>query len=152
MLGMIHEHQRADEPMDWNKDVVYAALGAPPNNWDHEQVDAQIFNQTAMNTLNASKFDKHSVMEYVFPNIYFTSPPNLEDNKYLSNLDIIWVNKTYPGKPLPHGVTPDGGGSNPYGGSVDPGTSGSNNWLNKNWYWLLITAIIFGTIVFVVIR
>ena len=147
MLGMIHEHQRADEPMKWNKNVVYNSLGAPPNNWDHNQVDAQIFKQWDMDSLNASRFDKHSVMEYIFPNIYFIVPQNLVPTKYLSNLDILWVNKTYPGKPLPKGMKPDGSGPNPFGGSTDLGTgpypkNDDKSWLKKNWYLFLIIFII----------
>jgi serralysin len=147
MLGMIHEHQRGDEPMKWNKDKVYEALGDPPNNWSHDMVDSQIFKQWDMNTLNSSKFDKFSAMEYIFPNTFFISPPNLKDTKYLSNLDIIWVNKTYPGKSLPPGIKSDGGGTNPYGGSTGTGIDGSGTWFSKNWYWLLISLIVFGIII-----
>ena len=156
LLGMIHEHQRSDEPLDWNKQAVYNALGGPPNNWDKEQVDAQIFETTELSSLNASNFDRHSVMEYIFPDNYFTKPPDLTPTKYLSNLDIIWMNKMYSGKPLPDGMTPDGKGPNPFGGSTDPGEagtgSGDSNWLNDNWYWLIIGALIFVIVVYAITR
>lgn len=160
LLGMIHEHQRGDEPFHWNKQAVYNALGGPPNSWDKEQVDAQIFGTTKLSSLNASKFDPHSVMEYIFPDNYFTKPPGLTPTKYLSNLDIIWMNKMYPGKPLPDGMTPDGKGPNSFGGSTDPGEagtgtgigSGDSNWLNDNWYWLIIGALIFVIVVYAITR
>ena len=155
MLGMIHEHQRPKEPMNWNKEIVYKSLGGPPNNWSREEVDNQIFKQWDINTLNSSNFDKHSVMEYIFPNNFFTSPPNLTPTKYLSNLDIIWVNKIYPGKPLPIGINSDGTGINPFGGSNDSGidTNDNKSWLEKNWYWfLVIIIIIFLLFIFLVIR
>jgi serralysin len=116
MLGMIHEHQRQDKPMKWNKEFIYDSLGQPPNNWDRETVDNQLFEQIAMSTLNSSEFDPNSVMEYIFPDNFFTSPQNLQISKYLSNLDIIWVNKTYPGKNLPPGINSDGTGKNPFSG------------------------------------
>ena len=153
LLGMIHEHQRGDAPFHWNKDVVYAKM-YETQGWDHQTVDDQIFNQTNMTSLNASNFDPNSVMEYIFPNNFFTIPPNLTATKYLSNLDINWVNKTYPGKELPNGIKPDGNGTNPFGGGTGSGTpsvgvndSGGKSWLEKNWYWFLIGAIVFIVIV-----
>ena len=155
MLGMIHEHQRSDEPMNWNKEVVYESLGNPPNNWSRDQVNEQIFKQVDIDTLNASNFDKNSVMEYIFPNNFFISNQNLNATKYLSNLDIIWVNKTYPGKPLPIGINSDGTGINPFGGSNDSGivTNRDNNKsvLKKHWYFLLIIIIIILLFIFLVI-
>ena len=155
MLGMIHEHQRGDIPLQWNKPVVYAALGAPPNSWDKEQVDSQIFTQYDMSTLNASNFDAGSVMEYVFPDNYFINKPNLKDNRYLSNLDIVWVCKIYNNGNLPSGVNEDGTGTNPFGGDTGTGTyilgNDDKSWLEKNWYWFLIGVIILF-IIFAIIR
>jgi serralysin len=161
LLGMIHEHQRGDAPFKWNKEFVYAEM-LRTNKWSHQQVDENIFDQTAMNTLNASKFDPHSVMEYIFPNSYFLTPPNLEQPDYLSNLDIIWISKMYPtGKPLPVGIKKDGTGTNPFGGSTGTGTEGTGaggdgggiiNWFNGNWYWLIIGALIFTIIIYAITR
>lgn len=161
MLGMIHEHQREDEPFHWNKEFVYAEM-LRTNGWLPEQVDENIFDTTAMNTLNASKFDAHSVMEYIFPNNYFLTPPDLEQAHYLSNLDIIWISKTYPtGNSLPVGINEDGTGVNPFGGSTGKGQdvgdgtgdgTGIINWLNGNWYWLLIGALIFVIIIYAITR
>src|SRR3546814_14969414 len=40
MIGMIHEHQNPrDNPIQWNKPAVNAALGGPPNNWDQDPID-----------------------------------------------------------------------------------------------------------------
>ena len=95
-------------------------------------------------------------MEYIFPVTYFNKQPKLTPTKYLSNLDIIWMNKMYPGKHLPYGMTPDGKGPNPFGGSTDPGEagtgSGDSNWLNDNWYWLIIGALIFVIVVYAITR
>jgi hypothetical protein len=157
LLGMIHEHQRGDAPFHWNKAVVYAAM-QQMDGWNHAQVDAQIFQPVSMDTLNASKFDPHSVMEYIFPNNYFTTPPDLAQTRYLSNLDIVWMNKMYPGKSLPDGMSPSGVGPNPFGGSTASGktgtggigSGGSGNWLNKNWYWILIAVIVLAVVIYAV--
>ena len=110
--------------LEWNKPVVYAKLGAPPNNWDHAQCDAQIFHQYALSSFNGSAYDPHSVMHYVFPDNFFKNKPHLKEAHGLSDLDKVWINKTYPGKPLPKGVNPDPSGT------------------SSHWYILLIFIII----------
>jgi hypothetical protein len=159
-IGMIHEHQRGDEPFRWDKNKVYKQLGPGTiNDWTKSEVDEQIFETSKMSTLNASRFDSHSVMEYIFPDSYFTVSPNLVPTKYLSNLDIVWMNKTYPGRPLPTGMTKNGKGPNPFGGSTDPGLKGSGSqsgsqsgsliikWLKNYWYLLLVIVVFFSIIV-----
>lgn len=149
LLGMIHEHSREDSNLKWNKPKVYKTLAKPPNNWDKNTVDEQIFKQYSVNSFNGSKYDKYSVMEYVFPNNFFINKPDLKKVKYLSNLDIIWMNKTYPGKDLPKGINQDGTGINPFGGSnvKGEGTSPPNNstifsFLKDNIYILIIVILI----------
>lgn len=130
LLGMIHEHSRSDAKLDWNKPVVYKSLGAPPNSWSHEQCDEQIFKQYALSSFNGSVYDPHSAMHYVFPDSFFTNSPDLIQATKYSDLDIVWINKKYPGKSLPEGVNPD-----PKEVSSD---GGLKNWLKNNWYWIVI--------------
>jgi hypothetical protein len=148
MLGMIHEHQRGDAPLDWNKPVVYRAMATPPNSWDKETTDEQIFKQVEMSTLNASRFDPFSVMEYIFPDSFFKTPPKLQHTKYLSNLDIVWICKLYNDGKLPPGVNEDGTGTNPFGGATGNGEDldSQTSWLQKNWYWLFLI-IFFGFLI-----
>jgi serralysin len=156
LIGMIHEHQRSDIPFSWDKEVVYKQLGpGTANGWSKKEVDQQIFQTTAMSSLNSSNFDQNSIMEYIFPNNYFKSNPNLTPVKYISNSDIVWINSTYPGKPLPDGMTKDGKGPNPFGGStvlgIDTTRTRNFSWIKNNWYWLLIYAIIISIIVYSII-
>lgn len=104
LLGLIHEHSRADSDLKWNKPVVYAKLGASPNNWDKETCDSQIFDNYKLSSFNGSVYDRNSVMHYFFPNDYFLNKPDIKKISHLSDLDIIWINKKYPGKPLPDGL------------------------------------------------
>lgn len=152
MLGLVHEHQRGDSPLKWNKELVYKVLGGPPNKWNKEQVDDQIFKKLDMNTLNASKFDPNSVMEYIFPSEYFLVDPKLKDNAYLSNLDIVWISKIYNNGKLPDGINEDGTGTNPFGGGTGTGVSlmkgaeenvnAEKSWLQNNWYWIAIVGVL----------
>jgi hypothetical protein len=104
LLGMIHEHSRADAKLEWNKPVVYSKLGNPPNNWDRSTCDTQIFHQYALSSFNGSVYDPHSVMHYWFPDNFFKNDVHLTTARGLSNLDKIWINKKYPGKPLPENI------------------------------------------------
>lgn len=133
LLGMIHEHSRADADLHWNKSVVYKSLGDPPNNWDKQMCDDQIFKQYALSSFNGSKYDKYSVMHYVFPSKFFKTDPHLVVAKGYSELDKVWINKKYPGKTL---VNSEGGDS------VGGDSVGGGNWLDKNWYLILIGVII----------
>jgi len=46
MLGMIHEHQNPrDNPIQWNKPVVNAALSGPPNFWDQQTINHNMYAQ-----------------------------------------------------------------------------------------------------------
>jgi len=96
MLGMIHEHSRADSNLQWNKPFVYKALGGPPNNWSKKEVDQQVFDAIPVESFNGSKYDPSSVMHYIFPSNWFLVDPHLPVVTKLSPLDIQWISKTYP--------------------------------------------------------
>lgn len=42
-LGLIHEHQNPAGGIKWDKNAVYQALGGPPNNWDKQTIDHNMF-------------------------------------------------------------------------------------------------------------
>ncbi len=42
-LGMIHEHQNPANPIQWNEQVVIAALSGPPNFWDKQTVHSNLY-------------------------------------------------------------------------------------------------------------
>ena len=41
-LGLIHEHQNPDTPIDWNRAAVIADLSGPANNWDEATIGSNI--------------------------------------------------------------------------------------------------------------
>lgn len=95
LLGMIHEHSRADADLPWNCDAVYKSLGGPPNNWDKEKVNENVFEQIPTDQFNGSKYDPKSIMHYYFEPAYFCGNVTLPHNTKLSELDIEWISKMY---------------------------------------------------------
>lgn len=107
MLGMIHEHSRADRDLEWNKEYIYNILKQPPNNWDKDMVDAQIFTSDSVDSFNGSEYDKTSMMHYFFDEKFFKNKPNLIKVKDLSTLDKEWLLKIYGQDKLQVGVKSD---------------------------------------------
>jgi hypothetical protein len=149
LLGMIHEHSRADAKLEWNEQLVIQTLGQPPNNWSPQQCSEQIFNRYKLSQFNGSTYDKYSVMEYYFPNNFFINKPDLPKVTHLSRLDKIWMNKEYPGKTLPPNIGPSGptkGGGT--GGGTGSGTGGDSNKISTS---LIILFILIGVIILFII-
>jgi len=100
-IGLEHEHQNplsmCRDEFDWPK--IYKWLGGPPNNWSKETVD---FNMGILNEkgLQATEFDKKSIMLYTFPASYFRNGAKAscynELNITLSLGDRDIVNALYP--------------------------------------------------------
>jgi Astacin (Peptidase family M12A) len=100
-LGLLHEHQSPaiDCDAEFNWDLIYSTLQAPPNNWSKEQVD---FN---MRTLwgpdyVAPSYDRQSIMLYDFPADYFKvgtiSQCFSEPNTAISTHDYETLSGMYP--------------------------------------------------------
>jgi len=95
-LGMIHEHLRDDSNLPWDCEAVYQSLSGPPNNWDTETIDTNIFQNFSTKQFTGSKYDPQSIMEYYFPDSCFLYPQNLKQNVDFSDLDQQWLQKMYP--------------------------------------------------------
>lgn len=65
-LGAIHEHQHPDAGIPWDRPKVYAYYARM--GWDKEQVDNNIFAKYDSTQLNASSYDRASIMHYAVPN------------------------------------------------------------------------------------
>ena len=94
-LGLIEEHQNPNAHLPWNKEKVYAYLTGPPNYWDKEQVDYEIFKK--YNFKDYREFDPKSVMMYAFPRELFTTDFETGINTVLSDSDKSFIAKLYPG-------------------------------------------------------
>jgi hypothetical protein len=98
-LGLIHEHQNPDpdSPIPWNKDNVYKDLSGPPNNWDRDTIDRNMFQAYAVDETNFTQVDTKSIMMYPIPARWVTDPKYVAGlNDDLSSTDKQFINKTYP--------------------------------------------------------
>ena len=148
-LGMIHEHQREDADLVWNKEVVYRTMAEPPHKWSRRDVDSQIFSQNELSSFNGSEYDKYSIMHYIYPNEFFLNNPNLKNITKLSKIDVEWLNKIYPGG---NEVGSNGGNEGGSNGGNEAGSNGGNevgskggnvkDFFKKNWFEILLGIII----------
>lgn len=104
-LGMIHEHQTPfNNPIQWNRDLIYSIFEGPPNNWSRADIDYNIINRYSASGMNGSSFDPYSIMKYTFPSYLLLNPSQdlitaiQRTNLTLSNCDSYWLAYNYPGK------------------------------------------------------
>lgn len=99
LIGMIHEHQNPSaNPIQWNKQAVIQALSGPPNNWDPATIQHNMFDKYDLTQLNGSQFDPASVMLYSFPQAWTLNGFHSEANDVLSQVDMSFAEKVYPGR------------------------------------------------------
>ena len=66
-LGFPHEHQNPTGGIVWDDEAVYASLGGPPNHWTRERTFHNILRKLNPDDIQASTWDKDSIMHYPFP-------------------------------------------------------------------------------------
>lgn len=97
MIAMIHEHQNPrDNPIQWNKPVVNAALSGPPNFWDQNTIDHNMYAQYDVTQINGSALDPQSVMLYSFPASWTVNGFHTDPNETLSAVDREFAARVYP--------------------------------------------------------
>ena len=97
-IGLVHEHSSPAAGIPWNRPVVYAALGKPPNSWTPETVEHNVFAVYDATTTNHTAFDGESIMLYTFPPEWTLDGRTFPDNITLSATDVAFVRKIYPGR------------------------------------------------------
>lgn len=95
-LGLIHEHQNPIAGIKWNKPAVIADLSGPPNNWDRQKIEHNMFEQYPSNEITGTKLDRHSIMMYPIPASWTTDGSSAELNADLSPEDKAFIKKQYP--------------------------------------------------------
>jgi hypothetical protein len=100
-LGFKHEHQSPFAGIVWDEEAVYAAMKAPPNEWDRQRTYDNILRKLDPNEVRGSTWDPDSVMHYPFrpglilkPDRYHTE--GLQPPGGFSSHDIAWVRSFYP--------------------------------------------------------
>lgn len=100
-LGFVHEHQRMDAQIKWNRPAVYAYYEQPPNNWPKNDVDENIFERYNRPTSNGTSFDPNSIMMYAVPAEVTEDNVGIPWPFKLSELDKQFARKMYPATPVP---------------------------------------------------
>src|SRR5450759_1343076 len=95
-IGCIHEHQQPNENLQWNKEAVYAQFSGPPNRWSKSEIDSNILEKYSPQGINATIFDRHSIMLYQFPAALFLNHVGTPNNYHLSSKDKAFIKKMYP--------------------------------------------------------
>lgn len=100
-LGFPHEHQNPISGIEWDEEAVYAALAAPPNEWDKEKTFYNIIRKIDPDSVQGSTWDPHSIMHYPFSAGLILKPEKyrngLQPAGGLSQRDVQWVKTFYPG-------------------------------------------------------
>jgi len=95
-LGAIHEHQHPQAGIPWNRPVVYEYYQSTQG-WSKEDVDEQIFAKYSLSHLNASDYDKTSIMHYAVDKKLLLDPAFAVDwNTKLSVKDKSFIKLMYP--------------------------------------------------------
>lgn len=95
-LGAIHEHQNPSGGIKWNLAEVYRVFSGPPNNWDKAKIDFNIVQKYSMSQLNATKYDRKSIMLYAFPGNLIEGGAPTPNNNNISTADKKFIAEMYP--------------------------------------------------------
>jgi serralysin len=95
-LGLIHEHQNPDTPIDWNRAAVIADLSGPPNNWDEATIENNMFKRYDPDEVSTTPTDRMSIMMYPIPASWTNDGFSAELNKDLSETDKEFIRNAYP--------------------------------------------------------
>lgn len=95
-LGAIHEHQNPEGGIQWNLPEVYRVFSGPPNNWDKAKIDFNIVQKYSITQLNATKYDKKSIMLYAFPGNLIVGGEATANNTDVSSQDKKFIGEMYP--------------------------------------------------------
>lgn len=101
MLGMIHEHQNPkNSDIQWDEDKVFR-WARETQGWDDSTTLHNIIERYEIEQLNASDFDKDSIMLYFFPGSLTLNGVGTNANYILSKGDIEYLSEIYPGGEIP---------------------------------------------------
>jgi Matrixin len=95
-LGAIHEHQSPKAGLKWNVAEVYRYFSGPPNYWSKEDIDFNVLQRYSKTQVNATKFDRISIMLYHFDGSLFEDGKGTHENDHLSAADKKFIAQMYP--------------------------------------------------------
>ena len=95
-LGAKHEHQSPASNIPWDEDAVYEHYSNPPNEWDRETIDRNLFAVLNQSTITNSSYDSQSIMHYPISNLLTVGDYSVGWNRNLSSLDKEFIGRVYP--------------------------------------------------------
>jgi hypothetical protein len=100
-IGLPHEHQNPFAGIVWDEEAVYAALAAPPNEWDRDTTFWNILRKIPASEVTGSNWDPNSIMHYPFEPGLIKEPAQyrtagISPAGGLSDLDKTYVKRFYP--------------------------------------------------------
>jgi serralysin len=93
-LGMIHEHQNPQQPIQWNRPAVRQDLAGAPNHWDDATIENNMFRK--YENVEATAVDTKSIMMYPIPAAWTLDGTSADFNTELSQTDREFVATAYP--------------------------------------------------------
>lgn len=94
-LGLLHEHNHPQARIQWNKAAVYTELSGPPNYWDRDTIDSNVFEKFDASTVVTTDFDNESVMIYPIPERWTINGRSFVPSWKPSKGDITTIKKLY---------------------------------------------------------
>jgi serralysin len=94
-LGLVHEHQNPVGQIHWNKDAVIADLSGPPNNWDRDTIEHNMFEAYPRNEIAGTTLDSTSIMMYPIPKSWTLDGTSAGLNTDLSQTDRTFIKQQY---------------------------------------------------------
>lgn len=95
-LGLIHEHQNPDRPIAWNRAAVTSDLSGPPNYWDPDTIERNIFHRYEADQVTSTPVDANSIMMYPVPSAWTLDGFSADLNGDLSGNDKTFIRSAYP--------------------------------------------------------
>ncbi len=95
-LGLLHEHQNpVDAGFQFHKENVSRDLSGPPNNWDQERINWNMFYLHSVDLVRGTKLDLDSIMLYAFPQHWTLDGKGSRKNTELSSTDKKFIGEVY---------------------------------------------------------
>jgi hypothetical protein len=77
-------------------DRIVKDLSGPPNNWDQETIQENMFETYSVDQIRGTSYDPKSIAHYFYPATWVKTGKALLGNQNLSNQDKIALNLEYP--------------------------------------------------------
>jgi hypothetical protein len=97
-VGLIHEHQNPKGGIKWDRKAVTKDLSGPPNRWNAQQIENNMFRYYPKGDVFATSVDPKSIMMYPIPKSWTLDGTSAGLNSTFSNDDKLLAREAYPGR------------------------------------------------------